>query len=166
MSDQYVCIYKQKIPVLTCLRGGQQSQRIKDPDPVSNFVTPCRSYVGPLFCSWALLGCILRVLLRLLSVLGVSDASWVAPGSTLEGFWGRRAWFWRSKMTILARFCTHTRQRCENAPTLKKLWQGQQKSRFGATRFFHVQPRHRAKKRSKCYQKIVAKRGRKSTNEN
>ena len=63
----------------------------------------------------------------------VFGASWDAPGSILEGFWERRAWFWRSKTTIFIDFCTQRKQHCANAPTLTKLWQGQQKSRF-----FHI----------------------------
>ena len=47
-----------------------------------------------------------------------------------RGGWERRPWFWRSKTTILACFCTHTWQHCANPPTLTKLWQGQQKPWF------------------------------------
>ena len=35
------------------LRGGQPSQRIKDPDPFSNFVTPCWHYFWLLGACWA-----------------------------------------------------------------------------------------------------------------
>ena len=92
----------------------------------------------------------------------VFGASRNAPGSIFEGGWERRAWFWRSKTTILACFCTHTWQHCANPPTLTKLWQGQQKSRFFAyrKRGAHAQKRHKiipGAFRTKLPTKIVPK---------
>ena len=45
-------------------------------------LAPCWHFLR----SWALLGRILRLMLRLLSLLAGFGASWGAPGSNLEGF--------------------------------------------------------------------------------
>ncbi len=49
------------------------------------FVRPLDDHVGAIFRSWARFGRILRLLLRLLSLLAGFCASWDAPGSILEG---------------------------------------------------------------------------------
>ena len=82
VSDQYALIYCTKVPVLTCLGGGQQSQRIK----LSQNVGRPGVHVGAFFRSWALLGCILSVLLRFLSVLAGFCASYRAPDPVFGGF--------------------------------------------------------------------------------
>ena len=59
--------------------------------------------------SWALLGGILRFLLRLSRLLDVFFASWRAQNSNLEGFGRVRGRFWSLQACILRGFCTPAR---------------------------------------------------------
>ena len=89
---------QQKIPVVSTLGGGQQSQRIKDPHMASNFVTPCGAMLALFFALGRFLGvfcasCCLccrswPVLLR----LGALRAGfWKGLGRSAEGFGASRA---------------------------------------------------------------------------
>ena len=89
---------------------GPKDQRSQSRSKVS---FPCWAYVGGIFRSWALLGRLLRLQLRLLSLLVRFCASWGAPGSISGGFGASRAWFWRSKTNIFRSFFAHASLQCE-----------------------------------------------------
>ena len=75
---------------------------------------------GPNFRSWALLGYILRTLLRLLSLLVVFRASWGAPGSILDGSGRVRRGFSRSQGLIFQCFFAHACLQCETTSDVQK----------------------------------------------
>ena len=98
---------------------------------ILNILYPLGGHVGSIFRSWALLGRILRLLLRLFSLLAGFCASWGAPASILEGsgtLWGG---FWRPQGRICRCFLVHTRLQCVNSPTAISYWKNQYETHVG-----------------------------------
>ena len=95
------------------LRGAQPSHRPKIP-------RPSWSHVGATFRSWALLGRVVRFLLRLLSLLAAFCASWSTPGLILEGSRRVRGGFWSVRAPSFRGFCARARLQCPHALNVTK----------------------------------------------
>ena len=81
---------------------------------------PTWGHVGTIFRSWVLLGRILCLLQRLLSLLAGFGASWDAPGSILEGSGCFRGGFWSLRAPVFRGFCVRMRWHCPNALNVTK----------------------------------------------
>ena len=98
-----------------------------DPKGIPKSPLAFGSHVGTIFRSWALLDRILRVLLRLFSLLagfcaflGSPGSILDGPGSILEGSGTLRGGFWRFKSLIFQSCCSRARLHCAEAADMQK----------------------------------------------
>ena len=106
-------------------------------------------HVGTIFRSWALLGRILQLLLRLLSLLAGFGGPRDAPGSILEGPGRVRGRFGRPYGLIFRCFFAPAILQCETSPKGVSYWKNQYETRF----FTYRAQRAHIKKRCKIVSK-------------
>ena len=108
-------------------------------------------HVGTIFRSWALLGRILHLLVRLLSLLAGFGGPRDAPGSILEGPGRVRGRFWRPEGLVFRCFLAPAILQCEISPEGVSYWKNQYETRFFTYRMQCAHIKKRCKIVSKAF---------------